>query len=101
MTVPTHGACSTVLPLRDALLLEPRACLDLLPKEGSRATWSAKHLSAGVSLALGLMTVAMSLLLSFSLEMKQLLQAKVGLEKELELIREGEKERQEREEDLR
>ncbi|XP_021503225.1 IQ domain-containing protein E isoform X8 [Meriones unguiculatus] len=40
-------------------------------------------------------------LLERDLEMKQLLQAKVHLEKELEMIREGEKERQEREQALR
>lgn len=37
----------------------------------------------------------------FSLEVKQLLQAKVDLQRELESVKEGEKERREREEALR
>jgi hypothetical protein len=42
-----------------------------------------------------------SLLVSLSLEMKQLLQSKIDLEKELETAREGEKGRQEQEQALR
>lgn len=43
----------------------------------------------------------MSSLMSLSLEMKQLVQSKADLEKELETAREGEKERQEQEQALR